>query len=197
MLPLQNIPLSTSESHPINVDFIPADKLGDRGRLGMTIAPGKQNVGMQFVWQRDLQQDLDRLRNHYHTDTLVSLIEEPELSQLQIPTLFTDVQNHGMGSVWFPIPDFRTPKSTAALRPLVQDILDRVAQQQTVVVHCKAGLGRSGLVVASCLTTLGYSPDEAFHIVREARPGSVETQAQEAFVEAFATAWHQGSFQPD
>ncbi len=190
MLPLQsNIPLSTSESHPIQVDFVSPQLLRSQGRLGMTIAPGKQNVGMQFVWQRNLVQDLDRLRDYYQTDVLVSLIEESELIQLKIPELFTEVQKRGMRSLWFPIPDFRAPTSTTALMPLVQDILTQLHQNQTVVVHCKGGLGRSGLVVASCLTTLGYSAEEAFYLVRQTRPGSVETQAQEAFVADFAQGW--------
>lgn len=152
----------------------------------MTIAPGKQNVGMQFLWERDLAQDLDRLRHHYHTDVLVSLIEAPELTQLNIADLFAEVEQRGMRSRWFPIPDFGTPESLAALVSLVEKIWVDVNQGQTVVVHCKGGLGRSGLVIACCLTNLGYSAAEAFTIVRQTRSGSVETQAQEEFVQQFA-----------
>lgn len=184
-----NIPLSTSESHPIHVDFLAPEDLALQGLLGLTIAPGKQNVGMKFLWQRDLLQDLDRLRHHYAVDVLVSLIEEPELAQLKIPRLFTEVQNRGMRSLWFPIPDFGIPASVPALQALVQMILAAVGQGQTVVVHCKGGLGRSGLVIASCLTTLGYSAEEAFLRVRKARPGSVETREQEEFVAQFAYCW--------
>lgn len=184
-----NIPLSTSESHPIHVDFIPPEVLQLDGSLGLTIAPGKQNVGMKFLWRRDLATDLDRLRHDYGVDVLVSLIEESEFVQLKIPTLFSEVQKRGMRSLWFPIPDFGTPASLADLQPLVQKILLTVAQGQTVVVHCKGGLGRSGLVIAACLTILNYSAAEAFLIVRQARPGSVETRPQEDFVAQFAAYW--------
>ena len=68
-------------------------------------------------------------------------------------------------------------------------MLQAVEQGQTVVVHCKGGLGRSGLVVASGLTTLGYSAEASLAIVRQTRPGSVETQKQEAFVAQFAREW--------
>ncbi|MDX2228455.1 MAG: cyclin-dependent kinase inhibitor 3 family protein [Leptolyngbyaceae cyanobacterium bins.349] len=190
MSPAQpNIPLSTSEKHPIHVDFVPAEALNLPGRLGLTIAPGKQNVGMQFLWQRNLALDLDRLRHHYHVDTLVSLIEEAELSQLKIPHLFSEVQQAGMRSLWFPIPDFSAPRSMPATVSLVREILGAVRQGKTVVTHCKGGLGRSGLIVAACLTTLGYSAAEAFIIIRKARPGSVETQVQEEFVKQFAQGW--------
>lgn len=186
------MPLSTSESHPIHVAFIPAAALPLQGRLGMTIAPGKQNLGMQFLWHRDLPQDLDRLRNHYHTDVLVSLLEAPELTQLNIPHLFSEVEQRGMHSCWFPIPDFSIPETIQALVPLVEKILSTVEQGQTVVVHCRAGLGRSGLVVSSCLTYLGYSAPAALALVRQIRPGSVETQKQEEFVEQFAREWGKG-----
>jgi len=181
-----DVPLSASESHPIHVDFIEGDILQLPGRLGLTIAPGKQNLGMQFRWDRSLAEDLDRLRHHYHTDILISLIEKPEFAELKIEDLFAEVEQRGMRSRWFPIPDFGTPASLAALSTLVEKILFEVAQGETVVVHCKAGLGRSGLVVAACLVALGYSAREALAIVRRSRPGTVETPAQEAFVEQFA-----------
>lgn len=183
-------PLSTSDTHPILVDFIPDIHRYFPGRLGMTIAPGKQNYGMQFNWKRDLAQDLERLRNHYHTDLLVTLIEKPELTLLKIPSLFEDIAAVGMESRWFPIRDFGTPTSMAGLMELVEDIFfQALAEGKTVVVHCKAGLGRSGLVVAACLVALGYEPDAAFARVRAARPGSVETTEQEDYVKQFAMAW--------
>lgn len=187
-------PLITSETDAIRVDFLPADLLPPSSRLGMTIAPGKQNYGMQAIWKRDLHTDLRHLRDAYQVDRLVTLLEKDEMAQLSIPTLLTDAEAYGMRTRWFPIPDFHTPTSMQGLFELVQDILTWLQQQQTVVVHCKGGLGRSGLVAASCLTAMGHSPDEAFAYVRHARPGSVETTGQEAYVVAFAHHLRQGDF---
>ncbi|MGQ9869945.1 phosphatase domain-containing putative toxin [Leptodesmis sp.] len=96
-----------------------------------------------------------------------------------------------MKSRWFPIPDFGTPASMTGLSQLVEDILAALEGGRATVVHCRAGLGRTGLVVASCLVALGYSPKEASTHVRTARPGSVETLEQEAYVHQFAAVWKQ------
>ena len=185
----QELPLITSNSDPIRVDFLPDAVEQLPGRLGMTIAPGKCNLGMHAVWQRHLETDLRRLRLHYRTDLLVTLLQAKELAELQIPDLFTQVQTYGMQTRWFPIHDFGTPDSMPELQQLVEQILADLTVGQTVVIHCKAGLGRTGLVTASCLVALGHSPETAFKIVRQSRPGSVETLDQEAYVAEFAKLW--------
>ena len=51
-----------------------------------------------------------------------------------------------------------------------------------MLVHCAAGLGRTGMLAAMLLTELGVSPTDAIRRVRAARPGAIETEAQAAFV---------------
>ena len=183
--------LCTSEDYPIHVDFLPARIVPLSGRLGMTIAPGKCNQGMRFHWHRSLQQDLARLRYDYGTHLLVTLLETEEMAYLQIADLLQTVPSYGMKSQWFPIPDFGIPPSITGLINLVETILAALEGGRTTVVHCRAGLGRTGLVVASCLVALGYSPEEAFAQVRTFRPSSIETLEQEAYVDQFAKVWKQ------
>ncbi len=182
--------LCTSENYPIHVDFLPEQVVRLSGLLGMTIAPGKCNQGMRFHWCRNLAQDLARLRHDYGTHLLITLLEDEEMTYLQIGDLLQAVPAYGMKSRWFPIPDFGTPASMTGLITLVQEILAALEGGRTTVVHCRAGLGRTGLVVASSLVALGYSPEDAFAQVRMARPGSVETLEQEAYVHQFAATWN-------
>lgn len=71
------------------------------------------------------------------------------------------------------------------------------AEEACVLVHCGGGKGRAGTFAACCLAMWGEPPSldlaavrpvlsaqEAVRIVRSLRPGSIETQEQEAFVQA-------------
>jgi protein-tyrosine phosphatase len=75
-----------------------------------------------------------------------------------------------------------------AFADLVTGVVDAVRGGKTVVVHCRGGLGRSGLVAASCLVVLGLRPAAAIARVRQGRAGAVETPAQEDWVRRFAGA---------
>jgi ADP-ribosyl-[dinitrogen reductase] hydrolase len=51
------------------------------------------------------------------------------------------------------------------------------------VVHCKGGLGRTGMFAARILIELeGLGADEASARCREVRPGTVETAGQERYL---------------
>jgi len=61
-----------------------------------------------------------------------------------------------------------------------------------VVVHCAAGQGRTGTVLACALVHRGLSAEEAIRTVRRLRPPSIDTDSQEAFVRAFMHAHRNG-----
>jgi len=178
--------VKTSASDPIRVDFVPVSALGLPGRIGMTFAPGKKARGIGGHWDRDLVADLDRLRDVYRTGMLVSLVEDDELRQLGIAELADDCAALGMQLVRFPIVDGGVPRSLADFKALVERIVATAREGGNVVVHCRGGLGRTGLVAAACLVACGHAPAEAIRLVRRSRPRTVETGEQERFVDEYA-----------
>lgn len=87
-----------------------------------------------------------------------------------------------------PIVDM-SPPSLQEIQSCVR-FIDEVARDtdRAVAIHCRAGLGRTGTMLASYLVRTGIPWREAIDRLRLARPGSVETHDQERAVEAFARA---------
>jgi atypical dual specificity phosphatase len=84
-----------------------------------------------------------------------------------------------------PIEDFAAPTRQQVLDG-VRFLDEQVAQGHGALVHCRAGLGRTGTLLACFLVARGMHPDAAIEEVRRLRPGSLETYAQEFCVYRFA-----------
>lgn len=174
--------IKTSDSSPIRVDFLPVHAVGLPGRIGMTFAPGKNAAGISGRWERDLETDLGRLCEVYGTCVLVDLLETQEVHALRIDELVEGARSRGLEVVEFPIADGGVPASHEVLAACVRTILAASAEGRNVTVHCRGGLGRSGLVATACLLDRGMGLELALRTVRTARAGTVETAGQERFL---------------
>ncbi|MBD0358084.1 MAG: cyclin-dependent kinase inhibitor 3 family protein [Rubrobacter sp.] len=180
--------IRTSETDPIQADFIPEDEVQTPGRLGMTFAPGMRTTGMRGRWERDLSADLRALEEEHETDVLVSLMEDHEYRGYQISGLLEQDNIGNIEILRFAIEDMGVPQEAESegFEAFVQDVVQRMERGQNVVVHCRGGLGRTGTLAACVLVALGrHTADEAIAAVREARKGTVQTREQEDFVRLF------------
>ena len=74
--------------------------------------------------------------------------------------------------------------TTAHLSKAVAILMDAIKSDNKILVHCDAGSGRTGMVLASYLVSVGIPYLDAIKRVREARPGSIERH-QERSVAAY------------
>lgn len=117
---------------------------------------------------------------------LVTLMEMGELDWAgpALPELGAAVAAHGMRHFYLPIVDCDIPDMTWERR-WQSDGPELHALLQTghnIVFHCRGGRGRAGLAVTRMLIELGEDPAKAMARVRTARPGAIETSAQEDYL---------------
>ncbi len=73
------------------------------------------------------------------------------------------------GEVWrLPIEDFGAPDDAQRFESLVRRAAERLRSGDSVLAHCAAGIGRTGMFATAVLLALGFSPDEAERRVRDA-----------------------------
>ncbi len=137
-----------------------------RGRLAGTPLPGVVH---------DVKYDLAALRRVGVT-WLITLTENA-LNDAELAPF-------GIRSAWFPVVDMAAPSLMEGVAVCTR-IDELVADDEVVAVHCKAGLGRTGTVLAAYLIWKGAKALDALEDVRRVEPRWVQSEAQVAFLEKF------------
>jgi protein-tyrosine phosphatase len=158
-------------SQPFNTDGgiheVPLD-----GTVGKLWLCGKHFIGP----------DVEAIRAERDITYVVCLVEEHELRDRYDAYAQWHRDNAGSPSVWFPIPDLSYPSFDDALE-FVEHVTALVRDKGSMVIHCAAGIGRTGTTAAAILMMLGMPMYEALSHVRAHRPmAGPETGRQEEFI---------------
>jgi protein-tyrosine phosphatase len=121
-------------------------------------------------------------------DAVVSLLDGAEERDLELEHEAVLCRSAGMEFVSFPIRDRGVPTSPNAAESLVDWVISDLRRGLGVAIHCRFGIGRSGLIAACVLHKLGYPQDRLFPILTRARGLAVpDTDAQVQWVQRFVS----------
>lgn len=162
------VPLNPSKEEPRLIPFGPPGfRWLLRGKLAATPRPGLS---------RDLEDDLMALKK-VNVDHLISLEEKDHYSPEAI-------ERHGIRLFRMPVKDMHAPGVEETMN-MVMQMAETIGNKGTIAVHCRAGLGRTGTLLACFLVASGTEVEEAISQVRCQDPRMIQSRVQEEFISEF------------
>ncbi len=136
------------------------------------VIPGRLGGGSHPARQGELDAQLRALTELGYGATLT--LTETGLGQ-------SALERAGLEGLHVPIPESGAP-SIGQMKRAGEFFAECDRNGKALFVHCFAGYGRTGVIVAGLLITAGEEPPSAIAKVRRARPGAIESARQERFL---------------
>lgn len=172
--------LSGHNANPIFTLEVP----GCKGLIGMAPCPGiRLESPRRGSLQRNLKRDFVAMQE-WGANGIVTLNETDELESFGLGTLGTQIIEAGFWWRHIPIVDMNIPVPPFEENWQIegQRITDALFAGERIILHCLAGLGRTGMIAARLLVDLGMTPEQAIVEVRRLRPRAIQTTEQEDYV---------------
>lgn len=149
------------------------NELKKPGKLGMMPRPRAGdwlNDEIQWLAERNVS-------------TVISHLEKTEELELDITSEGKLCVEKGIEFIRYPILDRSTPKDLGSYLNLIADIDRRLENGGNVVIHCRMGIGRTGMTAASVLLKNGWDADQVFKSLSDIRTLEMpDTEEQIQFV---------------
>ncbi len=132
---------------------------GVAGSLFLHSMPGRREP-LEHVWTQVRRDNIQ---------TLVALAEMGEI-RTKSPAYAVALESNAVPCVVeaFPVPDYAVPDDRPAFLALASKVAQRLRAGDRVLVHCGAGIGRTGTLAICILLALGEPQQEATNVVSTA-----------------------------
>ncbi len=150
-----------------------------------------------FLSSHPLEQIRDKKPPHTRVDEFINEIKQLGVGTIvvllpshEIHDLYGDVDllaeyaEHQLEVIHFPLENFSVPDKIELFDQLISR-LAAILGARSILIHCMAGCGRTGMVAAGVLVKRGSSATGAVERVREVRPGSMDVLKQILFLRSY------------
>ena len=155
---------------------------GRKASLLLTAFPGRTSANTFSIKK---MVSVFNLLEKQRCSHFLSLVEDDEFSYYcGKAVLEAEAKKRLINWVHLPIADMDIPRNNTlnGLNIIRPQLSEAIKTDRSIAIHCMGGLGRSGTVAAIILADLGIPLQSAIGVVRQFRPGAIETSAQENFV---------------
>jgi ADP-ribosyl-[dinitrogen reductase] hydrolase len=181
----------TSTTHPIRIDELQVLN----GCLGLSFCPGKKDVGQLtgHVWDRDLNADILKIVE-WGANIWINLMEDWDIKEVDLnPSFFKEkIESFDIQYIHFPIVDGGIPNFADEelwCKEISPFLLTQLNLGKKIFVHCRGGLGRTGIIASRILFDAQVSSDakEIMIMVRATRSNAIENITQENWIRDFCS----------
>lgn len=166
----------------MNFNLVRLENFGSE--ICLSAFPGREYTN---VFSIDLMEEFFDFLDSNRYRSLVSLVEVHEFDQfISYPKFEEKIGKRNFSWFFHPLKDMTAPDEIFRERffETQSHLLENLRSGKKIAIHCKGGLGRSGTIAALLLRHLGFSAQKSIELVRKSRPGAIETEEQEIFIQS-------------
>jgi len=174
--------INKSEQEPYNPDILCQV---EKSIIYMCHVPGQNKISKSTsrVWSRNLQLDILEIKklNIHH---IFCLMEDREFHKNGLGNYPAIVTSNEISISQYSIVDGKTP-SLELIQQIIYDMRLCIQQGKNILIHCMAGMGRTGTIASCFLVHCGHSPQSAINFTQSRRKGTITRVNQQKFVEEY------------
>lgn len=113
----------------------------------------------------------DEIRNLKMTGVrvLVCLLEDAEIYELGLRNEQSLCDKYGIEYLHLPIQDRGVPTSLHAVKRIVKHVQEKLRNQESAVIHCRMGIGRSSIIAGAVLLDSRRIAEDVLEFITRSR----------------------------